>query len=73
MANFIGADAGKSKWQQQQPKLDPVSRPDVPLMSPDTKSKAPWIVCHACNVAHNGDGEKCNQISKKVRAPTSAR
>ena len=66
--HFIGADAGKPKRPQQHPKADLVGRAGVAFVSPDKKSKWPWLVCHACGKQHKGNWEKCNQISKMVRA-----
>jgi hypothetical protein len=66
MANFICADAGKPK-RQQQPKSDPVSNSGVAFVSPNKKSKELKPGCHVCGKQHSRDWEKCNQISETAR------
>ena len=68
MSDFIGTAVGKSKQSQQQPKAYPVSGVGVAFVLLEKKSKEPWPVCHTCSKQHKGEWQKCNQISKTVRA-----
>ena len=54
IADFIDADAGKPKQLHQQPKANLVGGASVVFISPNTKLKGPWPVCHVCNKQHDG-------------------
>ena len=69
MVKFIGTDAGKPTWQQQQQlKSDPSGGTDVVFVSPNRTLKGQWPICHACGKKHKGRWELCDQITGKVRA-----
>ena len=62
MADFIGADAGKPKWQQQQqPKPDVPNKARVIFLSPD---QIPWPMCHICGKQHESGYLKCCPITE---------